>query len=219
MTSETSVPSTDLRGSPSPAIAAPATSLRRRLPNVPASACEPSAIWSAAPGRTPTERRQTCLLMPWSSPGESGRHYWRSARRPSCLMDRPTHGSPDVHLPRPLTALIGRDEELSEIERLLRDDRLRLITLTGPAGVGKTRLAVAAAVCLGDDFVDGVAFVDLAPLQDPSQIVPGNRRRPRASRPGCYSTAGISASRAEHSPGAVDAGQLRTPGRRRADLE
>ncbi len=71
-------------------------------------------------------------------------------------------------LPRPLTTFIGRTTELAEIVALIRDGA-RLVTLTGPGGVGKTRLALHAAGPLADDFPDGVAFVSLASVTDPEQ--------------------------------------------------
>jgi predicted ATPase/DNA-binding XRE family transcriptional regulator len=95
-----------------------------------------------------------------------------AARRPLPPGEPTAHASWGVRLPRPLTDLIGRSAERSEIAGVLRDDRLRLLTLTGPAGVGKTRLAVAVAASLGDAFLDGIVFIDLAPLREPAQVVP-----------------------------------------------
>jgi predicted ATPase/DNA-binding SARP family transcriptional activator len=73
------------------------------------------------------------------------------------------------HLPAPPTALIGRRREVDEVSGLLRSTT-RLVTLTGPGGTGKTRLAVQIAHDLADAFADGVYFVDLANLRDPSLI-------------------------------------------------
>ncbi|HET7272024.1 MAG TPA: helix-turn-helix domain-containing protein, partial [Rubrobacter sp.] len=70
----------------------------------------------------------------------------------------------------PHTSLVGRERELSEIERFLSE--VRLLTLTGTGGVGKTRLAIEAARRLEDLFPDGVAFVGLAPLGDASLVIP-----------------------------------------------
>jgi predicted ATPase/DNA-binding SARP family transcriptional activator len=67
-----------------------------------------------------------------------------------------------TNLPVPLTDLVGRTEAISEVRRLL--DSRRLVTLTGPGGVGKTRLAVEAAAQLADRFPDGVWVVELAGL-------------------------------------------------------
>jgi non-specific serine/threonine protein kinase len=72
------------------------------------------------------------------------------------------------------TPLVDRAQELELITRLLRDGGVRLLTLTGPAGVGKTRLALAAAAQVADDadrFPDGVALVDLAPVRDPASVL------------------------------------------------
>lgn len=74
------------------------------------------------------------------------------------------------HLPAPATELIGRRAELDEILALLGDSSVRLLTLTGPGGTGKTRLALRAAHESAQAFADGVFFVDLSPLRDPRRF-------------------------------------------------
>ena len=72
------------------------------------------------------------------------------------------------NLPSPLTNLIGRKREVAEVRQLLRENRL--VTLTGAGGVGKTRLAQAAAADLLDTYADGVWWVELAALTDPAFV-------------------------------------------------
>jgi predicted ATPase/DNA-binding CsgD family transcriptional regulator len=76
------------------------------------------------------------------------------------------------NLPAQLTPLIGRKQEVASVCALLRHPEVRLVTLTGPGGVGKTRLGLEVAADLLDDFPDGVCFVPLAPISDPDLVVP-----------------------------------------------
>lgn len=83
----------------------------------------------------------------------------------------PVRRGPGDRLPAPLTSFVGREQELNEIAGLFLERNERLVTLTGPAGVGKTRLALQAARKLFEYYPDGVFFVDLAPISAPEQLV------------------------------------------------
>jgi predicted ATPase/class 3 adenylate cyclase len=82
-------------------------------------------------------------------------------------LDQQTH-----NLPAQPTPLLGREQELAALGALLRRTGVRLVTLTGPGGTGKTRLAVQTAADLSTTFADGVWFVSLAALADPALLIP-----------------------------------------------
>jgi predicted ATPase/DNA-binding SARP family transcriptional activator len=83
----------------------------------------------------------------------------------------PATGSaqPAIHLPLPMSSFVGRRRELDQAVEVLRSHRL--LTLTGPGGVGKTRLGIAVAHAMLDAAPDGVLFVDLSAVRDPSRVL------------------------------------------------
>jgi DNA-binding CsgD family transcriptional regulator len=107
--------------------------------------------------------------------GASGRREAVSrARDLGLLADTPVVSEPPLRLPAQLTPFLGRQEEIDQICRLLTGPAARLLTVVGPGGMGKTRLAIEAAACLhtaqAGPFQDGIFFVPLARLHDPSDL-------------------------------------------------
>jgi hypothetical protein len=90
-------------------------------------------------------------------------------------VDFPPLKTLDTHpnnLPIQPTPFIGREQEVAAVAQLLRREEVRLLTLTGPGGIGKTRLALQVATQLSGLFPEGVYLVNLAPIRDPALVVP-----------------------------------------------
>ncbi len=93
-----------------------------------------------------------------------------SARPQAAIFaDTPSY-SPTLDFPVPPTRLVGREQERSHTLELLRHASTRLLTLTGPSGVGKTRFALQLIQDIAPDFVNGVAFIALAPIRDAALV-------------------------------------------------
>ena|SRR5436190_18684447 len=79
--------------------------------------------------------------------------------------------APHTELPSPADLFVGRDGELAAVARMLASAQTRLVTLTGPPGIGKTRLAVACASAYTERSGCAAVFVDLAPVRDPALVM------------------------------------------------
>ena len=105
-------------------------------------------------------------------PGPELQRLERSILNQSASLEVQTSPRPaEPNLPLPPNPLIGRRRELAELEALILRQDVRLVTLTGPGGIGKSRLALELARGLADEFADGVVFVSLAPIRDPSLVL------------------------------------------------
>src|SRR6266571_7626136 len=109
------------------------------------------------------------LPAPSSTVDRNG-HPLPTPLRPRASFAGSEHAPPHT-LPAQLTPLIGREQEIALACTLLRRPEVRLLTLTGTGGTGKTRLGLQVAAELSDLFTDGVYFVNLAPLSDPTLVV------------------------------------------------
>ena len=146
-------------------------------------------IMSAGHGGQVLLSQTTCELVKYDLPEgvslrDLGEHRLKDLQRPSHLYQLVISGLPadypplrtlDSHannLPLQLTQLIGREKEVAQVQQLLSRKDIRLVTLTGPGGTGKTRLGLQVAAELSEAFPDGVYFVNLAPIADPEVVVP-----------------------------------------------
>jgi predicted ATPase/class 3 adenylate cyclase/DNA-binding CsgD family transcriptional regulator len=131
----------------------------------------------------------TCELVKQNLPDgvslrDLGEHRLKDLQRPGRLFQLVMKGLPAEfaplkslnnrpnNLPIQLTQLIGREQEVATALNFLQREHVRLLTLTGPGGTGKTRLALQVAAELSEGFSDGVYFVNLAPISDPELVVP-----------------------------------------------
>ena len=148
-----------------------------------------AGIMGASHGGQVLLSQTTCNLVEQDLPDDVnlrdlGEHRLKDLGRPKRLFQLVIQGLPadfpplktlDTsfnNLPVPLTPFIGREQEVTAVCDLLCSEDVRLLTLTGAGGTGKTRLGLQAAAELSDRFADGVFFVNLAPINDAELVVP-----------------------------------------------
>ena len=134
----------------------PSRQLARTLAQSLELPCEDQAVFiKAARGELSTER----LTSPAHTPSRDSQPAVTSSPLP-------------VNLPRSLTPFIGREPELTALAQMLHDPQCSLLTIVGPGGIGKTRLAIEVAIRQRNIFPDGVWFVPLAGVNSPTLLVP-----------------------------------------------
>ena len=119
-------------------------------------------LFTAEVVRRSTKTEPLPLPEPFDAPEGRERPSLKSDR----VRSRKGHG-----LPIPRTSLVGREQQVAEASDLLRREDVRLLSLTGPGGAGKTRLSVAVAAAMAERFSGGVQFVGLASTSDPGLVV------------------------------------------------
>jgi predicted ATPase/transcriptional regulator with XRE-family HTH domain len=103
---------------------------------------------------------------------ETDRSHLALRARPETTAQAP-HAIPDrdtAAVPIPLTPLLGRESAVATIGTMVQQPQTRLVTLTGPGGIGKTRLAQAVAIQIAAEFADGARFIPLATVADPALV-------------------------------------------------
>jgi len=138
------------------------------------------ALYAEIRGRTPSPVKENAdsqaqgVEMPAPRPAPSGGYQPVEKNIPHSSPVVETSAVP-IHLPKPPTPFVGRNQEVGEILHQLMDPNCRLLTLLGPGGIGKTRLAIQAAYeasqMLNGTFAQGIYFVPLAPLDSPEYFV------------------------------------------------
>ena len=135
-------------------------------------------IAAAAHGGQIIVSAATAALLGDASLRDLGKHRFKDLLEPERIYQvgerefPPLRAPRETNLPVPATPFVGRETELEEVVELLRRDDIRLLTLVGSGGTGKTRLALQAAAEVADDFSGGVWWVPLAPLRDPQLLLP-----------------------------------------------
>ena len=134
-------------------------------------------IMSAGHGGQVLLSRATRDLVDGGEVSDLGEHRVKDFDEPVWLFQLgegsfpPLRTISNTNLPRPASSFVGREREVGEVVSLVRDGA-RLVTMSGPGGSGKTRLAIEAAAELVGEFKAGVFWVGLAPLRDPALVMP-----------------------------------------------
>jgi predicted ATPase len=119
----------------------------------------------------------TAQLVDEADLRDLGQHRLKDLSAPERIYQLGDHDFPPLkslhqtNLPVPTTAFLGREGEVAEVSALLARDEVRVVTLTGPGGTGKTRLALAVAGGAAERYPDGIWWVPLAPLRDPALVL------------------------------------------------
>lgn len=124
-------------------------------------------IVQRAMAKDPSERYPTCREL-----ADDMRKITRGGTRPRIPEAKSARTEAEIpsNLPAPTTSFVGREKELAELESRIAENRL--VTITGPGGAGKTRTSLELAGRLRGAFPDGVFIVELAPLTEPTQLIP-----------------------------------------------